>query len=89
MPLSLAGDTTWDCLLSDTLFACVSRDEEESGCGAGDGFHVVFVVISVVSDQQVVEDAHDAHEEQEGENALPKQVAGSAANKIREGERDD
>lgn len=61
-----------------------SRDEEESGCGAGDGFHVVFVVVSVVSDQQVVEDAHNAHEEQEEEDALPKQVARSAANKIRE-----
>lgn len=66
-------------------FACRSRDEEEGGCGAGDGFHIVFVVIAVVSDQQVVEDAHDTHEEQEAEDALPKQVSRSAANTIMEG----
>lgn len=70
--------------MSDASFECGLRDEEESGCGAGDGFHVVFVVTTIVADQQVVEDAHDAHEEQETEDALPKQVAGSAANKIRE-----
>lgn len=84
---SLAGETTWDCFLSDASFACRSRDEQESRCGAGDGFHVVFVVIAIVSDQQVVEDAHDAHEEQEAEDALPKQVARSAANRIREREK--
>lgn len=70
--------------MSDASFACGSRNEEESGCGAGDGFHILLVVIAVVSDQQVVEDAHDTHEEQEAEDALPKQVARSAANTIRE-----
>lgn len=55
------------------------RDKEKSGRCAGDGFHVVFVVVAVVANQQVVEDPHDAHEGQEEEDALPKQVARSAA----------
>lgn len=83
-PFSQAGETTCCHLLPDASFACGLRDEEESRCSAGDGFHVVFVVAAVVGDQQVVEDAHEAHEEQEAEDALSKQVAGSAANQIRE-----
>lgn len=55
------------------------RDEEESGRGSGDGFHVFLIVAAVVVHQQVVEDAHNAHGEQEEEDTLSKHVAWGAA----------
>lgn len=53
-------------------------DEEESRRSIGDGLHVFLIVAAVVARQQVVEDPHDAHQEQEEEDALSKQVARSA-----------
>lgn len=58
------------------------REEEESRCSAGDGLHVFFIIAAIVTRQQVVEDAHDAHQEQEGDDAFSKQVAGGAAKEI-------
>lgn len=58
------------------------RDEEQSRCSAGDGFDVFFIVAAVVANQQIVEDAHNAHQEQEEEDSFSKQVAGSAAEEI-------
>lgn len=54
------------------------RDEKESGCGPGDGFNILLVVTAIVTPQQEVEDAHDAHQEQEGDDTFAKQVAGGA-----------
>lgn len=54
------------------------RDEEKSRCSIGDDFCVFFIIASKVTNQQVVEDAHKAHQEQEAEDALSKQVAWSA-----------
>lgn len=59
------------------------RDEQQSRCGAGDGFHVFFVVAAIEAHQQVVEDAHDAHEDQEEDDALSKHVARGANKGIR------
>lgn len=55
------------------------RDEEKSRRGAGDGLHVLLIVAAEVAPQQVVKDAHDAHEGQEEDDAFPKQVAWGAA----------
>ncbi len=54
------------------------RDEEESGCGASDGFYVFLVVAAEVTCQQVVEDAHDAHQEEEEDDSFSKQEAWGA-----------
>lgn len=53
-------------------------NEEQSWRGAGDGFHVLLVVAAEVTQQQVVEDAHNTHQQQEAEDALPKQIARGA-----------
>lgn len=47
-------------------------DEEQSRRGAGDGFHVLLVVAAEVTQQQIVEDAHNAHQQQEAEDPLSK-----------------
>lgn len=57
------------------------REEEESRRSVGDGFHVVLIVTAKEARQQVVEDAHSAHEGQEEEDAFSKQVAWGAAEK--------
>lgn len=57
------------------------REEQESGCSAGDGLYVFFVVAAVVARQHEVEDAHDAHQEQEADDAFSEQVAWRAARK--------
>lgn len=57
------------------------REEEKSRCGAGNGFYVFLIVTAIVARQQVVEDAHSAHEGQEEEDTLSKQVARGAARK--------
>lgn len=54
------------------------RNEEKSRCSAGDGFYIFFIVAAKVARQQVVEDAHNAHQEQEADDAFSKQVAWSA-----------
>lgn len=57
------------------------RNEEKSRCSAGDGFHVFLIVAAVEAHQQVVEDSHNAHQEQEAEDAFSKQVAWGATKK--------
>lgn len=57
-------------------------NEEQSRCGAGDGFHVLLVVAAEVTQQQIVEDAHNAHQQQEAEDPFPKQIARGAAKEI-------
>lgn len=58
------------------------RDEEESRWSAGDRLHVFLIVAAIVTRQQEVEDAHDAHQEQEEDDAFSKQVAGGAGREI-------
>lgn len=58
------------------------REEEKSRCSAGDGFYVFLIVAAIVARQQVVEDAHNTHQEQEEEDAFSKQVAGGATNEF-------
>lgn len=53
-------------------------DEEKSRGGLGDGFYVVLIVAAVETHQQVVKDAHDAHQEEEADDALSKQVTRGA-----------
>lgn len=53
-------------------------DEQKSRCSAGDGFYVFFIVAAIVVRQQVVERAHNAHQEQEEEDTFSKQVARGA-----------
>lgn len=57
------------------------RDEEKSRCSVGDGFYIFLIVAAIVARQQVVEDAHSAHEGQEEEDTFSKQVARGAAQK--------
>lgn len=47
-------------------------NEEQSRRGASDGFHLLLVVVAQITQQQVVEDAHDAHQQQEAEDPFPK-----------------
>lgn len=55
-----------------SLAAAGLGNEEQSRRGAGDGFHVLLVVAAEVTQQQVVEDAHDAHQQQEAEDPFAK-----------------
>lgn len=57
------------------------RDEEKSRCSTRDGFHVVFVLVAVVTNQQIVENAHHAHQEQEEEDSFSKHVPWGATKK--------
>lgn len=57
------------------------RDEEKSRCSTRDGFHVVFVLVAVVTNQQIVEDAHHARQEQEEEDSFSKHVPWGATKK--------
>ena len=54
------------------------RDEEKSRCSVGEEIYVFFIVAAKVTRQQVVEDAHNAHQEQEAEDTFSKQVTWSA-----------
>lgn len=58
------------------------REEEKSRGSAGDGFYVTFIVAAIVAHQQVVEDAHNAHQEQKEQDAFSKHVAFGAAKKF-------
>lgn len=49
------------------------RDKEKSRGCFGDGLDVLFIVIAPIGDQQVVQDTHNAHEGQEGEDSFSKQ----------------
>lgn len=47
-------------------------NEEQSRRGAGDGFHVLLVVVAQVAQEQIVEDAHNAHQQQEADDSFSK-----------------
>lgn len=57
-------------------------NEEQSGRGAGEGFHVLLVVAAQVTQQQVVEDAHHTHQQQESQDAFSKQITRGAAKEV-------
>lgn len=56
----------------------VSGEEQEGRGGVGDQVHVLLVVAAEETLGQVVQDAHDAHQEEERDDSLPKQEAWSA-----------
>lgn len=58
------------------------RNEEQSRRSAGDGFHVLLVVAAEVTKQQVVEDAHNTHQQQETEDPFSKQITRGAPKEI-------
>lgn len=68
MPLQRQLNTT----RTESLGPAGLRNEEQSRRGASDGFHVLLVVVAQITQQQIVEDAHDAHQQQEAEDPFPK-----------------
>lgn len=59
----------------------VLRQEEKSRCSVSDGFNVFLIVAAIVAHQQVVKDAHGAHQRQEEEDTFSEQVAWGATQK--------
>lgn len=53
-------------------------EEEKRRCSVGDSLHRLFVVAAEKACQQVVEDTDQAHQQQEEQDTLSKQVAWSA-----------
>lgn len=51
------------------------RDEQQGRGGAGEHLHLLLVAAAHKADQQVVEDAHDAHQDQEEDDSLSKEEA--------------
>lgn len=63
----------WHAMLAQRAHS--SGQEEQCRCSLCDSLDVVLVVPGQVVTQQVADDPHDGHEEQEGEDALAKQEA--------------